>query len=161
MGTAAANRLKVLIASRCKSGPYNRSLKTNGKGEIRTPGTVSRTLVFETSPFSRSGTSPSKRPAPSRWANLARPTTAADSSPDADIPEHIIGNCSRRRRGAETSIDMAARSRNCRDARICIATGQRRDGEANDRPAAERHDLRRDGCDCRAFPSAYRKPHAR
>jgi integrase len=30
----------------------------DGEGGIRTPGTVARTLVFETSPFSRSGTSP-------------------------------------------------------------------------------------------------------
>jgi hypothetical protein len=33
-----------------------------GEGGIRTPGTVTRTLVFETSPFSRSGTSPVASP---------------------------------------------------------------------------------------------------
>ncbi len=32
--------------------------KNGGEGGIRTPGRVAPTLVFETSPFSRSGTSP-------------------------------------------------------------------------------------------------------
>ena len=39
MGTAAPNCVKALIASRCGSGPYNRSSKSNGEGGIQTPGT--------------------------------------------------------------------------------------------------------------------------
>jgi hypothetical protein len=57
-GTAARTYTKALIGSPYRSGPYERRSKTIGEGGIRTPGTVTRTLVFETSSFSRSDTSP-------------------------------------------------------------------------------------------------------
>lgn len=49
---------KAHLASRCKTATYKPRLFNNGEGGIRTPGAISRTLVFETSSISHSDTSP-------------------------------------------------------------------------------------------------------
>ena len=57
-----------------KTAHSRHSMRNNGEGGIRTRGAVTRTLVFETSSFSRSDTSPKPRPAASHPIYHNHPT---------------------------------------------------------------------------------------
>ena len=57
-GKISDNRACLGSLEKCPALDRPPPQKTGGEGEIRTPGTREGSLVFETSPFGRSGTSP-------------------------------------------------------------------------------------------------------